>query len=167
MRLARGSLSMFAEAALLLGVLAAVGESGLPDSESELRHRCSLQVHDARTLTSDRWHALFKRKEPVVLVNGLHGWAAMERWSADWLKETHGDLPMKILDPAFLERRGGFAPSVGTVRLASFIAMLEENEPEDSTTGRDDELQVCVPTRRARVYVSIPLSYSVCFLVHN
>eukprot|EP01044_Picomonas_judraskeda_P024390 COSAG03_NODE_6709_length_1017_cov_0.904139_1_plen_157_part_00 len=135
---------MFAEAALLLGALAAAGEGVLPDSESDLRHRCSLQVQDARTLTAERWHALFKRKEPIVLVNGLHGWPAMERWSADWLKETHGDLPMKILDPAFLERRGGFAPSVGSVRLASFIAMLEEDEPADATAGRDNEWQVCV-----------------------
>ena len=128
-------------AAVLLATLCTT----MATSSSDLGHRCSLPVEDAAALSPERWQSLYKRRQPVVLVNALDDWPAMEKWSPSWLKDVHGDMHMKILDPLLLEKRGGFAPAIGSVRLTSLIDMLERHNGADdpaAASGGSDEIPI-------------------------
>ena len=114
----------------LVGLVALSSVRGLePGPPSK---RCGIAVESAAEMTPEKWHGTYHRRQPVLLTStangGMGSWAAMDKWTPEWLLENMGDHQLKIVDPQLLEQRGGFAPSVGSVRLGSFVKMLQDEE---------------------------------------
>ena len=69
--------------------------------------RCGIAVESAAEMTPEKWHGTYHRRQPVLLTStangGMGSWAAMDKWTPEWLLENMGDHQLKIVDPQLLE----------------------------------------------------------------
>ncbi|UBM57868.1 cupin-like domain-containing protein [Marinilongibacter aquaticus] len=71
-----------------------------------------------------------KPKKPVIFTDLVKDWPATEKWTFDWLRNTHGDVEVPLIDKHYHDPDKYFQIAK-TMRFGDYLDLVEKNEPID------------------------------------